>query len=893
MPNRLVTDLVLNLDGNLSQRARQYSQQITALGRHSERAFGMMQRSAQAASRGIDSFGNRTIVGAGLVAVAFERTFVQTAAEFERYQVMLDQLQGSSEKGAAAMDWIKQFTQDTPYAVAEVTNSFVKLRTFGLDPMDGTMQAIADQAAKMGGTAETVDGIAMALGQAWTKGKLQQEEALQLMERGVPVWDYLSKASKELKQNNGLGYTVAQLQDMATKGELTKDAIRSLINMMGNESKGAAKAQMDTWTGMMSNMGDHWKLFQDDVMKSGAFDLLKDALGDVLDEIDKMKENGEYDKLVETVGTNLVTAFVEVGKAMSFAIDTGKEFAPMLSTFKALSDKVAELAGSYGNLAKGLAAVYVANKAIRFMSPLAQLGAGAVRGGVGAIRGGARVLGGPQGGRGRGGMANVLGGMGDMMGATPVYVVNMPGSGMGLDLLDGPDGGRGRGGRTPRTRLPELPGNNSRRFDMRNMFSLKGALGGLATGYMLDQGMNGFYERYIQRADDKEKVKADAGLLGIEPPAWMLDEDGMMKNKPGLLDMLDEISAWTQKTSPTPDTKSATHQSAVRDAQSAFYQAYQSQNQQSAWATAGQRGSNSEAATNTASTVPQLPRFENGGIDLSSPDIDFSVLDKFLDDLSISIETNESQATEAFDSQAIANAITQLNGFAPTILEQPGVDANAVNEILQTLNGFAASGDSNQSIDVEGIRTAVAQLNGFEPTLNLDGIKDAFTPLMDFVNQTSSEAESADGEGSQEAQQELKASLEGITQKLITGLKTTAQPKTETEATEPTKEETSLLGLLIDDVNTKGDEITQSTNQINEKLAELASAQGQISQSISDALAPYMQSQQSDIQSLISLADKQLNSDIHLRIDVGDERVRLSPVSVPPRIVLDPDSGLN
>jgi len=42
----------------------------------------------------------------------------------------------------------------------------------------------------MGGTAETVDGIAMALGQAWTKGKLQAEEMNQMLERGVPVYDY-------------------------------------------------------------------------------------------------------------------------------------------------------------------------------------------------------------------------------------------------------------------------------------------------------------------------------------------------------------------------------------------------------------------------------------------------------------------------------------------------------------------------------------------------------------------------------------------------------------------------------------------------------------------------------------------------------------------------------
>lgn len=58
---------------------------------------------------------------------------------------------------------------------------------------------------------------------------------------------------------------------------------------MGKESAGAAKEQMNTWNGMISNMGDHWKLFQKDVMGSGAFTVLKDQLGEFLGMLDEMK----------------------------------------------------------------------------------------------------------------------------------------------------------------------------------------------------------------------------------------------------------------------------------------------------------------------------------------------------------------------------------------------------------------------------------------------------------------------------------------------------------------------------------------------------------------------------------------------------------------------------
>ncbi|EGQ7740563.1 tape measure protein [Vibrio parahaemolyticus] len=399
---------------------------MSTLGSKSQAAFQMMDSSARAASQGIDTFGNRAILGAGAVAIAFERTFVKTAAEFERYQIMLNKLQGSEEGGARAMQWIEDFTQNTPYAVNEVTQAFVKLKAFGLDPMDGTMQAIADQASMMGGTAESVEGIALALGQAWTKGKLQGEEALQLLERGVPVWDYLVKASKELGHNNGLGLTAAQLQDMASKGELGRDVIKRLIEEMGKASEGSAKKQMETWSGMVSNMGDHWSIFQKDVMESGAFDVLKDELGGFLAQLDEMKKTGEYDEFVEKVGKDLVNGFRAAAEAAREIKEAGQEIMPVIRQITNMTAALIDAVGGYGNLAKILASVYAVNKAIRIGSPL--LKAGGAAGGF--------ILDKVRGGKGVGGAAAAA----NALGATPVYVVNMPAGGLGMP--DGPAGSK-------------------------------------------------------------------------------------------------------------------------------------------------------------------------------------------------------------------------------------------------------------------------------------------------------------------------------------------------------------------------------------------------------------------------------------------------------------------
>ena len=58
------------------------------------------------------------------------------------------------------------------------------------------------------------------------------EEALQLIERGVPVWDLLAKAT---------GRNVQELQKMSEAGQLGRDVILQLIDAMGRQNAGATQ----------------------------------------------------------------------------------------------------------------------------------------------------------------------------------------------------------------------------------------------------------------------------------------------------------------------------------------------------------------------------------------------------------------------------------------------------------------------------------------------------------------------------------------------------------------------------------------------------------------------------------------------------------------------------
>lgn len=264
-----------------------------------------MARVNTAASRATGEVAKLAAIG-GVGLFAFKREFIDTAAQFEMFSTQLEALEGSSEGARRAMAWVTQFATKTPGDVAGVMDAFVRLRAFGLDPMDGTLQAIVDQTSKLGFSQEKLEGISLALGQAWTKQKLQGEEILQLLERGVPVWDLLSRAT---------GKSVAELNAASSAGRLGRKEIQLLIREIGKSSAGAAARAQNTWAGMVSNLGDQWDQFKLRVMEAGLFDWLRTELGALLKRIDEMAASGELDALAKRVGTAIKDAAVAVRDA--------------------------------------------------------------------------------------------------------------------------------------------------------------------------------------------------------------------------------------------------------------------------------------------------------------------------------------------------------------------------------------------------------------------------------------------------------------------------------------------------------------------------------------------------------------------------------------------------
>lgn len=213
-------------------------------------------------------------IGAGL------SQFVGVNSAFEKYNAILETVLGSSEKASKAMDWVAAFATKTPYELSEVTDSFVKLTSYGIDPMAGTLEAAGNAAAAMG---KSVNDAVEAVADAMTG------ENERLKEFGITT----SKTGDKIKYNwveNG-----KQMTAYANKN--SRKQIEAVIKGIWNRQYSGAMDKLSfTWDGLVSNLSDTWARFVLKIGDAGAFDKLKSIVGDVLVWFNKMGEEGKLDE---------------------------------------------------------------------------------------------------------------------------------------------------------------------------------------------------------------------------------------------------------------------------------------------------------------------------------------------------------------------------------------------------------------------------------------------------------------------------------------------------------------------------------------------------------------------------------------------------------------------
>jgi len=194
-------------------------------------------------------------VGLGFLA----KDFLSTAVATEKLKLTLETLEGSSDKAKESFAWISKFATKTPYELNQVTESFIRLKAYGIDPTTGTLSTLGDTASAMGKPLmQGVEALADAL----------TGENERLKEFGIKA----SKHGDEILYN----WTDASGKARHIIIENNKAVIQStLMAIWNNKYKGAMDQQSKSFAGIWTNIKDSYTNFKNAIMQGGLFDYLK------------------------------------------------------------------------------------------------------------------------------------------------------------------------------------------------------------------------------------------------------------------------------------------------------------------------------------------------------------------------------------------------------------------------------------------------------------------------------------------------------------------------------------------------------------------------------------------------------------------------------------------
>jgi tape measure domain-containing protein len=172
------------------------------------------------------------------------------SARMEQTKIGFATLLGGTEAAVKHIKDLKTFAETTPFEFEGLANMSRRLQNAGVEAEKvlPLMTDIGNAAAAVGASSEEINSISLAFSQIIAKGKVSAEEVNQLAERGIPIWQVLSKE---------LGRSKAEIIDLAEKGKISSDIFLEAFHRFSQANFGdAMEKQSHTFNGAFSTIKD-------------------------------------------------------------------------------------------------------------------------------------------------------------------------------------------------------------------------------------------------------------------------------------------------------------------------------------------------------------------------------------------------------------------------------------------------------------------------------------------------------------------------------------------------------------------------------------------------------------------------------------------------------------
>ena len=278
--------------------------------------------------------GIRNMYGA---LAGWQARLISTNAEIERMTFLLRGMSsevtqlGKEMEAQRDLDFLFNLAETTPYNLNELTNSFVKFRSVGLDPTDGSLQSLTDALASFGGNSASLHRATIAIQQMAGKGVISMEELRQQLGEHVP------NAIRLMAR--GMSMTYEELVDKISKGMVeSQSALARMFAEFDRTLGGSAERMMGTWSGLMSVLETRWTKFQIALGAQGYFDKAKKMLQQLVDVMDE-RTIAYYGQMLGKVLASMADAIERTAKFIytwrSEIMQAAKAIAILVTVIKA------------------------------------------------------------------------------------------------------------------------------------------------------------------------------------------------------------------------------------------------------------------------------------------------------------------------------------------------------------------------------------------------------------------------------------------------------------------------------------------------------------------------------------------------------------------------------
>lgn len=216
------------------------------------------------------------------------------SAGFDSLVMSLEAVEGSAEKAQRRLKELKILAKAPGLGFEESVRAYTGLRGAGAGRSfsQDLISEIANLNAMMGGGKEQFDRAMMAVRQIVTKGRLQQEELLQLNEAGLPI-------QKFLKQRFGTSDT----EELAKLGYSSNELLKGILEELKKEPRAKGGRQ-----NIIDNFVDSLKFAVFDI-GGGVFDKMGATVEKLTKGLEDMTNLGYFKRVGQNWGGDMAAAF--------------------------------------------------------------------------------------------------------------------------------------------------------------------------------------------------------------------------------------------------------------------------------------------------------------------------------------------------------------------------------------------------------------------------------------------------------------------------------------------------------------------------------------------------------------------------------------------------------